>query len=77
MDSFIRIASLSHKLHLGNPRQTVEEMISLMNEAGKYDPDVYLFPADSFYRLSVGNAGVSSFCGQRLRELCEGAFKIQ
>ncbi len=81
MDSFIRIASLSHKLHLGNPRQTVEEMISLMNEAGKYDPDVYLFPADSFTGSQLGTlafqASVANACENCVKELLKYSKKLR
>ncbi len=80
MDSFIRVASLSHKLHLGNPRETLTEMISLMNEANKYNPDVYLFPADAFVGSQLGamafQNSVINACQECVEELLKYSKKL-
>lgn len=80
MDSFIRIASISNELELGNPGRTAEQILSLIEGVKPYAPDVYLFPAHALTGNSLGTLGyhksLISACEEAVRKILHQTKKL-
>lgn len=75
--NYVRIASASNIIYLGNPNKTAKEMIDLINKAEKENVELICFPELSLLGQTVGdmflNKQILSSCLDALKSIVENS----